>query len=1087
MKPYTEHDVARGKGVARLPDLSRTRLRLIASAVLASGASFLYAVPAAPEGIDAMQPDGRAFRLHLRGDEYFSWHETAEGYAVERDATDGYWKYARPAAGEARYQSLPQGRVGLADPAALGLVPHARPDAEQMRAFRRAQEGNTRALPQSLPIPSPAITLDAAPEPEEPPVTEPQPIPVSGNKTIRNVVILACFSNHWNSVGGTVSAPYGRVAVSEYTNLFNEVGHTADGAAGSVRDYYAEVSYGDLTVESLVSSWVKLPREESYYGADGGSTDVNWLQMISDALAQADAAGFDFSQGDSDGDGWVDCLTVIHSGHGQEYSGNPSTCIWSKQGELASYVTKDGVKLKRCHTEPALRGATNNTSIARIGTTCHEMGHFFGLTDLYDYSSLTDGVGDWGLMAYGSWNGSLGNRPAHFCAHSKYMLGFVKPTLAHSAAATALARVEDNPAVLMLSDGMTNGEYFLVENRANVGFDNDTGSIYPGVLIYHVDNKSANNDLGTWSHPLVKIEEADGDNTLGQVETPSDIMSESGDVWTSSNGLAGGFRDQTGFSTANAMLYQGASFYSRTNGAPSYSYLRVTNFSAAAATMTFDVQTLRATLTNQTVYTTGHAVAWPACSQATQYEIQEGVCATLTDFADGAESEEDMNADWYLSGMARRSTAGKRTGSASYLFQYYSYSAGRWYTPVQSLTLKRPFTVTASTAISFYLMSHLYADCGDLKCQVSKDGGNTWLTLGAYNGYINSWTQYTYGYAALYSLGVSSGDACLIRFVLNTEYALGWTGFPEVGVAVDDLSVSGVTYAGYANWTTLANNVTSTSYAVPARTNGVYAYRVRAYANGVWQAYGSSGETTVILPAVTLGLSGSPMAESGTVATVTATLSQASPVPVTVNLALSGTATETNDYTVSAVPHAIVVPAYSLSGQLTLTAVQDLEDEPDETIAVDIASVANGEETGTQQVTATITDDDPPPGSFEEWAQAHCPGLDLPTAFTNDYNDDGVQNGFDYAFGPNLETNALLISIFVVTNTPVIDIPKQLTSTEPYVDILIETATGLVSPAWSTNSVVAIDDPAEPTNRCWYVPASVGSNGFFRLRGDLLP
>src|SRR5206468_3390973 len=42
------------------------------------------------------------------------------------------------------------------------------------------------------------------------------------------------------------------------------------------------------------------------------------------------------------------------------------------------------------------------------------------------------------------------------------------------------------------------------------------------------------------------------------------------------------------------------------------------------------------------------------------------------------------------------------------------------------------------------------------------------------------------------------------------------------------------------------------------------------------------------------------------------------------------------------------------------TAVQDTVDELDESIIVDIASVTNGTESGTQQVTAIITDDDGP-------------------------------------------------------------------------------------------------------------------------------
>src|SRR5207244_3186982 len=111
-------------------------------------------------------------------------------------------------------------------------------------------------------------------------------------------------------------------------------------------------------------------------------------------------------------------------------------------------------------------------------------------------------------------------------------------------------------------------------------------------------------------------------------------------------------------------------------------------------------------------------------------------------------------------------------------------------------------------------------------------------------------------------------------------------------------------------------------------------------------------------PAVTLILSDSPMAEAGGVATVTAELSEPSGLPVTVNLSFSGTATLGSDYTHSA--SSILIPAGSTNGSITLTAVQDALDETDETIIVDISSVTNGAESGTQQVTATITDDDGP-------------------------------------------------------------------------------------------------------------------------------
>src|SRR5205814_6346875 len=111
-------------------------------------------------------------------------------------------------------------------------------------------------------------------------------------------------------------------------------------------------------------------------------------------------------------------------------------------------------------------------------------------------------------------------------------------------------------------------------------------------------------------------------------------------------------------------------------------------------------------------------------------------------------------------------------------------------------------------------------------------------------------------------------------------------------------------------------------------------------------------------PTVALSLTGSPMAEAGGVATVSATLSAASGLTVTVDLAFSGTATLTSDYTRSGT--SIVIPPGSTTGTITLSAVQDTLDEVDETIIVDISSVTNGTESGAQQVTATITDDDGP-------------------------------------------------------------------------------------------------------------------------------
>jgi formylglycine-generating enzyme required for sulfatase activity len=112
-------------------------------------------------------------------------------------------------------------------------------------------------------------------------------------------------------------------------------------------------------------------------------------------------------------------------------------------------------------------------------------------------------------------------------------------------------------------------------------------------------------------------------------------------------------------------------------------------------------------------------------------------------------------------------------------------------------------------------------------------------------------------------------------------------------------------------------------------------------------------------PTVTLTRDNASIAEAGGIATFTATLSAVSGLPVTVDLAFSGTATFPTDYTRSGTQ--VVIAAGSTNGSITVTAVQDALDEPDETVVVDIGAVTNGSENGTQQQTTTITDDDAPP------------------------------------------------------------------------------------------------------------------------------
>ena len=122
--------------------------------------------------------------------------------------------------------------------------------------------------------------------------------------------------------------------------------------------------------------------------------------------------------------------------------------------------------------------------------------------------------------------------------------------------------------------------------------------------------------------------------------------------------------------------------------------------------------------------------------------------------------------------------------------------------------------------------------------------------------------------------------------------------------------------------------------------------------------------TIIEVPTVSLSVSAASISENGAVSTVTATLSAVHNADVTVTLAASGTATGGGaDYTLAS--NTITIAAGQTTGTTTVTAVEDLLDEPDETVIVDIDQVNNAVEAGTQQKTITILDnDDPPTVSF---------------------------------------------------------------------------------------------------------------------------
>jgi immune inhibitor A len=307
---------------------------------------------------------------------------------------------------------------------------------------------------------------------------------------------------------------------------------------GSMRDYYSAVSYDKFAISrsSEVTQWLRLARDYSFYIGDSfglypGYYPENVQGIVHAACSLADPY-VDFSEFDEDADGEVDAIFVVHAGPGAEETGEPFY-VWSHQWQLTNtgtgcpgaYHSNDGVVVDHYSMEPE-RLVTCDDSMITVGVFAHEFGHILGLPDLYDRDRSTSGLGIFGIMAAGSWgrvdNNSLpGSSPVHFCAWSKYQLGWLDPIAIERMGVSQLENQSilsssaNNVAYRLLADpegpdwdlyGGT-GEYFLVEHRFQTGFDRSLPG--NGLLILHCDDTRSHNDTET--HPLVGIMQADGD------------------------------------------------------------------------------------------------------------------------------------------------------------------------------------------------------------------------------------------------------------------------------------------------------------------------------------------------------------------------------------------------------------------------------------------------------------------------------------------------------------------------------------------------------------------------------------------------
>ncbi len=329
----------------------------------------------------------------------------------------------------------------------------------------------------------------------------------------------------------------------------------------SVREYYQEVTNGLIDIQGEVVGPFRMPQTLATYAhaASGlGNTLPNAQTMARDAVAASDPT-VNFGPFDNNGDGFVDAFIVIHAGPGAEVTGS-SGDIWSHKWVLDGGArTVDGTKIFGYLTVP---------EDCKVGVCAHELGHLlFGFPDLYDTDGTSEGIGNWCLMAAGSWGGG-GDTPTHPSAWCKANQGWVSVNNRMANGVVTIQDVKDGHTVYRLwKDGAPGNEYFLVENRQQTRFDASLPG--NGLLIWHIDEAQAGNT--DENHYKVALMQADGKRDMELHHSRGDA----GDSYPGSSG-------NTTFnntSTPNSKSYAG------TNNC-----VAVTGISASGPTMTATLQ-----------------------------------------------------------------------------------------------------------------------------------------------------------------------------------------------------------------------------------------------------------------------------------------------------------------------------------------------------------------------------------------------------------------------------------------------------------------------------------------------------------------
>ena len=454
-----------------------------------------FCTPAYPYPIEVTQSDKSVVTVTLKGDEKVSWAKSVDGFTLLR-AENGDFVYA-----------IADGRGGIKPSNVLAHNPNQRSE-EEIALLATLSEDLFYSQEQIAYLKQFwAINQDFENRLSQAPKSTTSP-----TETYRMVVILMGFADL------AFTTPR-----AEIDALFNQVGYSVNGNAGSIRDYFLASSAGKLSVEATVVGPYTAANNMAYYGQnyEGTHTDMHVRELVTEAVIFADPE-VDFSQF-TNGEGEnVSCVYVIYAGV-PESSGNNSNTIWPHRSRLYSSFAIDGVYVSDYGVSSEKQGSEYNPQPPTIGTICHEFSHVLGQADYYDTDYNEQGSfndhDSWDLMCSGNYNND-GKCPPLWSAHEREVRGYIEIEELLAEGSNTLPPLHSvNKAYKMT---ISQNEYFLLENRQKVGWDYYLPG--HGMLIFHVNKNVAgwNSNCANCNpnNPGMDLEEANPNSVYNRESNP---------------------------------------------------------------------------------------------------------------------------------------------------------------------------------------------------------------------------------------------------------------------------------------------------------------------------------------------------------------------------------------------------------------------------------------------------------------------------------------------------------------------------------------------------------------------------------------